>query len=121
LSTLKVNKIVGLTSPLVVVPTQAMNVTSVTLAESPYDIEVEDGFIVINSAGGGVVLNLPSPVNLIGSWYVLKDGSGNCSSLNPITINAPGGTTIDKGASLSVETPFTAVSIVSDGTEWFVF
>ena len=98
-----------------------MEVTTVTPAESPYDILPEDGFIIVSSVASPIVLNLPDPANLAGSFYVVKDGSGNCSPTSSITVNPPGGSLIDKGASLVIDSSSAAVSIVTDGTEWYVF
>ena len=121
MSTLKVNKIVGLTSPLVVVPGQAMHVISITVANSPYTADEEDGLIVVDTAGGAVSMTLPDPTLLPGAWMIIKDGSGNCSPTDSITVNAPSGTTVDKQQSLSLTASFEALNVISNGVEWFAF
>ena len=60
-------------------------------------------------------LDLPAPADMQGKVYKFKKvGNGN------VTINPEGSQTIDGAASIELESPFAAVSIISDGSNYFV-
>jgi hypothetical protein len=60
-------------------------------------------------------LDLPAPADMEGKVYKFKKiGNGN------VTINPEGSQTIDGAASIELESPYAAVSIISDGSNYFV-
>lgn len=84
---------------------------------TPYTITNDDEVILSNVTGASsIVLPSLSSGNTGRSYYV-KDFSGN-SKLNPITITAPGGKTIDGAQFAILNTPYSRVLLTYDGTNW---
>lgn len=54
-----------------------------------------------------------------GHTFNIKDANGN-SSQNTITVNCINGITIDGGTSILISNDYTALTIVSDGTELYI-
>lgn len=103
-------------------PGQSIPVTTVTQSNTPYDVDSDDGLIVCDGGGTSVELRLPNPQDYTGTWFQIKDKSGNLSTLVTITIVPPSGILLDGTAGSHVVTvPLTAVGVVSTGAEWLIF
>lgn len=111
-STLKVNGGVGAN----VRGTGASGLTgTVTVAATDY-------FLGCDPSGGTVTCNLPAP-SIAGQMFVIKDTDGTASGTNKITITAQAGDSIDGGStggSVHITTPNASVTIITDGTHWFL-
>ena len=81
-----------------------------------------DYFIGVNSSGGSFDVRLLDASSLEnGQTLVIKDEAGQSNS-NPVTIKAHSGQTIDGQPSVVLESPFSAISIYSDGTSaYFIY
>ena len=56
-----------------------------------------------------------------GQVVVVKDESGNAAGANPVTLNASGSQNIDGSASVQIESPYGAVLLYSNGSNWFIY
>ena len=85
-------------------------------AASSLVISNSDNFVFISvdtNAARSVTLPLASSVS-VGRFYIIKDEDG-LADVNNITITPTGGDTIDKAATLTVASPFSATHLISDG------
>lgn len=64
----------------------------------------------------GITVTLPTAV--INTFVTIKDAAGTTNT-SPITVNTSGGAQIDGAASLSMDSNYQSVTLVSDGTNWF--
>lgn len=95
----------------------SQSVTTVTHAASPYTILSTDYLILVDTTGGAVTLNLPSPA--IKYRFRIKDSKGNFGTTQ-CTIARNGSETIDGlAASLILYANWGNYEISSDGTNWW--
>ena len=69
------------------------------------------------SPASAVAVNLPAGVS--GRVFNIKDGLGNASILDPITITPAAGT-IDGAATAVINVPFGSLTLVYDGVQWLL-
>jgi hypothetical protein len=88
-----------------------------TITTTPATIDKDDEVIFSNvTTASSLVLPSLSGGNT-GKTYYIKDFSGN-SKINPITITAPSGKTIDGASFAILNTPYSRVLLTYDGTNW---
>ncbi len=70
---------------------------------------------VVVLADGTFTLTLPTAVGIAGKMYYIKNiGTG------VITVDGDGSETIDGGATAVLTDQYTAITIISDNTEWWI-
>jgi len=97
--------------------------TPINAAASPYTALINDQFIGVDCSAGTVIVNLPVINSLVGGnhQYFIADESGN-ALVNNITITPAIGDTINNGASFTISTNNSTVSLYSNGAaNWVVF
>ena len=92
-------------------PVAVTNVTTPT-----YTALAADYFLCVDTATNAVTITLPT--GILGTVYIVKDCSGNAST-NPITIDGTGGQLVD-GSSATINTPYGAIQLIFNGTEWSI-
>ena len=103
-------------------PGQAIPVSTVTSSNSPYTISATDGLIVCDGGNSSITLNLPNPSDYSGTWFQIKDKSGNLDSGTTITLTPPNGILLDGSQnSYVIDIARASVGVVSTGTEWLIF
>jgi len=82
-----------------------------------YTATSSDCIILVDASGGDVTITLPAAEDSTNSGYIIKkiDTSGG-----KVTIDADESETIDGEESIDLTLQYQFVSIVCDGTEWFV-
>lgn len=79
---------------------------------TPFVPTTANYFLGINiGAAASVIL----PVSALGTVFIVKDIDGDAAT-NPITVTAS--TTIDGAASATINSPYGALQLVFNGTEW---
>jgi hypothetical protein len=83
-----------------------------------------DTYIGVNSFShynsGAAVVVLPSAVGHAGKNFIIADESGQLSSnIRYIVIQTTSPNIINGGSSITIATPYAAMSLISDGTNWF--
>ena len=92
------------------------NITITTVTTATYTLLDSDSFLLINRAGT-VAITIPTPLS--GRVVRIKDSGGNASQYN-ITATATA-VTIDGQATAVIGTDYDSISLISDGTNWFIF
>lgn len=70
-----------------------------------------------NATGGAFTITLPTAAGRIGQMFFFKKID---ASANAITIARSGAETIDGATSQSLSTQYQAITVVSDGTNWYI-
>lgn len=81
---------------------------NVTLAVSTYNL--------VNTSASRT-LTLPAAADK--AIVLIKDVTGSAKA-NNITVNTPGAETIDGASSLTIDSNYAFVKLLSDGTNWFI-
>ena len=90
---------------------------SVQSINSTSTINLANGSQVLaDASGGAITLTLPSAADCDGLVLKIKKQEG---SSNVVTISAPAGS-IDGESSIALESPYAAVNIISDGTDYYI-
>lgn len=99
---------------------QTLEVSINPSTQSPYTMGANDNgkTFLVNSSAAAMAFTLPAPA--AGMSFTFKD-SGNDASSNNITITQHGSEKIDGQNSYVISVNYGFVSLVSDGTNWFVF
>ena len=89
---------------------------------STITVSADDHFIGIDSSGGSFDIRLLSAASLAdGQILVFKDETGDVGT-NPVTIKAQPGQTIDGGGEVVLESPRSAISLYSNGSNaYFIY
>lgn len=71
--------------------------------------------VLASAASGAITITLPSPTS--GKQLTIKKTD---STVNSVTVSPSGGQTIDGGASYSLNTQYQSISLVTDGSNWYL-
>ena len=97
----------------------SVNLQTVIVTTTPYAMSTNDDVIFVNVTSGPSSVVLPasgSDGSKKRSFYI-KDYSGT-SNLNPITITASGGKTINGVSFAMLNGNYSHIQVVYDGTNW---
>jgi hypothetical protein len=94
--------------------------TEIDDTDSPYSLLVTDYQLLVDTTGGAVTVVLPTAQTVAGREVRIKDWKNNAGT-NSITIQTQGSQQIEFSASDYVmSTNGDGVTLVSDGTDWFI-
>lgn len=96
------------------------SVSLVTFSSSPFTLSpstTKSDFISVDSTGGGVTVNIPSPTAWSGKLIEIKDSGGSAGS-NSITVSTTG--SIDNQSSVLISNSYATLSLISDGVIWCI-
>lgn len=80
-------------------------------------LAVDDGLVLANATAGNITLTLPTAASASGLRIAVKKTD---ASLNTVTIDGNGAETIDGAANRVLLTQYAVVTVMSDGTQWWV-
>ncbi|MHA2064636.1 MAG: hypothetical protein ACXABY_09710 [Candidatus Thorarchaeota archaeon] len=91
-----------------------------TVAKSAgYTTTLADEVILVNTdAGRAIVLGTAATVN--GKVQIIKDSDGTGAGTNNITVSTEASETIDGGATYVMNADRESITVVSNGTNWFI-
>ena len=82
-----------------------------------YTATVADEVFLVDATAGAVTVTLPSVSRLAGKSYTIKKTD---ASANAVTIDGDGSETIDGAATQSLASQWDSVTVVSDGSGWYI-
>jgi hypothetical protein len=95
-----------------------IKVSTITTLESPYDAENE-GVILCDATTGNIIINLPDASLCNGRLYSIKK-SDNSGSLYSVTIDGFLTQKIDEVETIILSSKYQHITIVSNGSNWFI-
>lgn len=92
--------------------------TAVATISSNTSLNTSHHVVLVDASSAQVTLTLPSAATTSARQYMIKKKD---SSSNAVVVSASNSQTIDGQASLSFNTQYEAIMVVSDGSNWFIF
>jgi hypothetical protein len=96
--------------------TPATNQQTVVSKTSSYILTTSDEVVLANASGGALTLTLPSAAGNTNLYDLKKTDA----SVNTVTIATTGGQTIDGSSSAVIKVQYVSISVVSDGSNWYI-
>ena len=90
-----------------------------TAVASNYTASITDYILGVTSVPVSIEFDATS--FSIGQVVVIKDESGTASSANPITLTPSASQTIDGSPIIPIESPYGALLLYSDGSNWYIY
>ena len=81
------------------------------------DITEDDRVVLVDAGSGKLSMDVYSTSSNAGAMVTIKKKD---TSTNTVTITTEGSDTIDGQAELYLQAPYDSVTLVSDGSNWFV-
>lgn len=72
-----------------------------------------------DSSSGSLTLTLSTSSLEVGKEVIIKDSTGSSSS-NSITVDTEGSETIDGQTSFTISSNYISISMISDGSNWYI-
>jgi len=94
----------------------AANQQTVAVKSSSYTLTTNDQIVLGNANAAAITLTLPTAVGNVNLYEIKKIDS----SSNAVTVSTSGGQTIDGGSSAVIKVPYASISVVSDGSNWYI-
>jgi hypothetical protein len=94
-----------------------VSIVSITSADSPYNLPASETALLVDSTSGLVSVNLPAPSLSTGVMYYIKNTAG--ADVNRVRVLVSTGR-IDDETYIDLDNEFSAVTLVSDGTNYYI-
>lgn len=91
---------------------------SVSTKSGNYTVQAGDNFILVNAAAGAITISLPTASSVTGRIFYIKKID---ATTNIVTIQAFGSQLIDGTNLITTNVQYSAFSLLSDGTQFWVF
>ena len=88
-----------------------------TITAGITSINSSHSIILCNAASGSITLNLPTAVGVVGKTYNIKKID---SSENMVSVVSSGSQKIDGRASQDIYSQYVSITVVSDGSNWWI-
>jgi hypothetical protein len=92
------------------------NKQTVAVKSSAYSLTTNDEIVLANTSTGSFTLTLPTAIGNTNLYSVKKTDA----STNTVTVATSSGQTIDGGATAVIKVQYACISIVSDGSNWYI-
>jgi len=86
-------------------------------SSTPYTITDGDNVLLVDASSGNTTVNLPTAASAENRIIRIKKTD---STKNLVTIDADGSETIDGELTVQITSQYTSVTIISDGTSWYI-
>lgn len=95
----------------------APNITGIKTKTTDYTVTPLDHTILVDASGGNVIITLPAASDNLGAIFVIKkiDNTGNT-----VTIDGDALELIDGSLTVVTGVQWTAITVQSNGTDWFI-
>lgn len=94
----------------------AANTHTVTTKSSNYTATSDDEVILANAVFGGFTITLPTAVGNSRLYTIKKIDT----SAHAVTIGTSSGESIEGGSVAVLQVPYASISVLSDGSNWFI-
>jgi hypothetical protein len=93
---------------------------SLTVSSKLINFNADDTAVVYlcDATGGAITMSLPTAASYTNRIYIVKKID---ASVNTVIIDADGGDLIDGGGTATLLVQYESLSIVCDGSDWYVF
>ena len=108
---------VGTETPTTVLHVAGPLATAVATCSADHSVTSTDSVLLCNAASQAITLTLPSAAGIAGRQYTFKRVNAGA---NAVTVAAAATETIDGASTLVITTQYEHITIVSDGTNWWV-
>lgn len=108
---------VGTASPNTLLQVAGPIATAIATKTTNYSVTSADSVLLCDATSGSLTLTLPSATGITGRQYTIKRIS---SGANTVTVAAQSGETIDGAATHVLGTQYGFITVVSDGSNWWV-
>lgn len=98
--------------------TAADIVLNTTTQTTNYTIGKSDVVVFADATSANVTISLPSAASVTGYRFYVK--RIDASTTNTVTVSRSGSNTIDGMTSLTLDTQYTAIAVVSNGSNWYI-
>lgn len=88
-------------------------------SDTTVDFSESEGVLLVDSSSNNVVVTLSSNILTSGKRITIKDSSGTSSS-NSITIQTESSQLIDGQSSITIGANYSAITMICDGSNWFI-
>lgn len=90
-------------------------------ADQTADFAEAEGFFMVDASASSVVLTLSSNIVVGGKKLTIKDSAGVTSSQSSsITIQTQNSELIDGQSSITIGANYSSISLISDGSNWYI-
>jgi len=90
-----------------------------TAATTTYSVTATDYYIGCNTNGGAFTVTLPATSGLEGRILCIKDEQGEAGT-NTLTLSCSNAETLDGQTTRVIDTNYSSLTMVSDGSNWFI-
>ena len=91
------------------------------ITAATYTIQLTDYIVGADPSSNAIQLTLPAASSAAtGQSYLIKD-EGGAANTNAITIMRAGSDTIDGETSVAIDSPYGALGLYTDGSNWFIY
>jgi len=90
-----------------------------TAATTTYSVTATDYYIGCNTNGGAFTVTLPATSGLEGRILCIKDEQGEAGT-NTLTLSCSNAETLDGQTTRVINTNYSSLTMVSDGSNWFI-
>lgn len=95
---------------------------SIVLNGTPadYTMTVNDSVVVVTASGADRTVYLPDAALITGRQYTIKRANADGPPDYRVIVDGDGGDLIDGAASYALDNQYDAITVVSDGTNWWI-
>lgn len=90
---------------------------AISIKNANYTAMLSDNVLLGDATSGAIILTLPSAASAVGQVFFFKKID---SSANVVTVKGNGTELIDGANTLLISTQYAAITVVSNGTQWYV-
>lgn len=88
-----------------------------TQSGTSYTVSASDTVVIADATSNNVTVTLPAASTVNGYRFYVKRKDG---SANSVTVARSGGDTIDGATSVTLDAQYTSITVVSDGSNWYI-
>jgi hypothetical protein len=92
--------------------------TAINNTHSPYTVAWFDHWILVDTSGGAVTINLPAAASSTGRVLVIQD-KGSAGGGNTITLDGNAAEKVNGAATKVISTNYEQFTLICDGADWY--